>query len=444
MNESSKRRNVLFAFFLALGPAVIVASVVLGPGSILSNSKVGAAYGFSMVWVLLLATGLMTSMVALGARLGVVLNGTMCDELAARTGRLSAVLVGLTIFLICAGFQFGNNLGVLASIDPWLPRARQAEGIGRFLTVSNLILLILNAAIVAFLFGLQKLYKPIERLMMLLVGMMILAFFGNFVYLLLVGGGEPAPAEAASSPAAMAQSGDALIAVLGLIGTTFSIAGAFYQAYLVREKGWGLGDLRQGLIDSVAGISMLGAISLVIMLTAAISFHGRDVQLRTVSDVARQLEPLFGPAAVVLFSLGLFAGAFSSFMVNAMIGGAMLSDGLGLGGKMDSLSTKAFTTVALLLGMLVAIFVPAGSRVGLLVFAQAATVIGLPLLAVTMFYLATRPDLVGERAVPSWMKLAALIGMIVVMVSAYQLGRKVEQTPWLLDNLASWLRWMGW
>jgi Mn2+/Fe2+ NRAMP family transporter len=444
MNELPHRRSVLFAFFLALGPAVIVASVVLGPGSILSNSKVGAAYGFSMVWVLVLAAGLMTCMVALGARLGVVLKGTMCEELASRTGRWSAVLVGLTIFLICAGFQFGNNLGVLASIDPWLPEAQEKEGVGQFLTVSNLIVLLLNLAIIAFLFGLRKLYRPIELLMMVLVGLMILAFFGNFLYLLVSGGAAPAPAEAVAAPAAAAPSGDALIAVIGLIGTTFSIAGAFYQAYLVREKGWGLVDLRQGMIDSVAGISMLGAISLVIMLTAAISFYGRDVQLNTVADVARALQPLFGPAAVVLFSLGLFAGAFSSFMVNAMIGGAMLSDGLGLGGKMDFLSTKAFTTVALLLGMLVAIFVPADHRVGLLVFAQAATVIGLPLLAVTMFYLATRPDLVGDRAVPLWMKLAALIGMIVVMISAYRLGQKVERDPWLLANLSYWLRCMGW
>ena len=44
--------NAILRFFRALGPAVIVASVVLGPGSILSSSKVGAAYGFSMVWVL--------------------------------------------------------------------------------------------------------------------------------------------------------------------------------------------------------------------------------------------------------------------------------------------------------------------------------------------------------------------------------------------------------
>ena len=67
--------GLIVRLFRALGPALIVASVVLGPGSILSSSKVGAAYGFSMVWVLLVAAGLMMGMVALGARLGVSLEG---------------------------------------------------------------------------------------------------------------------------------------------------------------------------------------------------------------------------------------------------------------------------------------------------------------------------------------------------------------------------------
>jgi Mn2+/Fe2+ NRAMP family transporter len=326
------------------------------------------------------------------------------------------VVVGLTIFLICAGFQFGNNLGVLASIEPWIaPPAGDTETTGGVLTLPNGILLGLNAAIVLFLLILPKLYRPVERLMMLLVGLMILAFFGNFIYLLAAGAGG----SAAADPAATDKTGpEEILAVLALIGTTFSIAGAFYQAYLVREKGWGLGNLGQGLVDSAAGISVLGAISLVIMLTAALSFYGRHVQLATVADVARQLEPLFGRAALILFSLGLFAGAFSSFMVNAMIGGAMLSDGLGLGGKMDSATTKGFTIFALLTGMLVAVLVPAENRVGLIVFAQAMTVIGLPLLAVSMLYLATRSDLVGQRAVPLGLRIVALAGLIVVLISA--------------------------
>ena len=35
-----------------LGPALIVASVVLGPGSILTASQVGASFGYELVWVL--------------------------------------------------------------------------------------------------------------------------------------------------------------------------------------------------------------------------------------------------------------------------------------------------------------------------------------------------------------------------------------------------------
>ncbi|MFG0334582.1 MAG: NRAMP family divalent metal transporter, partial [Maioricimonas sp. JB049] len=308
------------------------------------------------------------------------------------------------------------NLGVLAALEPWLTETSPAAE--SLYSVSNAVLLGLNGAIILFLFGSKKLYIPIERLMMLLVGLMILAFFGNFIFLLASGGAPAANSNASTAPPPQ----DALVSVLALIGTTFSIAGAFYQAYLVREKGWGIAEVKRGLIDSVAGISVLGIISLVIMLTAAISFHGRDVQLATVSDVARQLEPLFGPSAVILFSLGIFAGAFSSFLVNAMIGGAMLADGLGFGGRMDSMATKWFTTAALLLGMCVALFVPTGQRVGLVIFAQAMVVTGFPLLAASMLYLAAARDLEGERRIPRWMLAIASLGLVVVLISAARLG----------------------
>ncbi|MCO6459006.1 MAG: divalent metal cation transporter [Pirellulaceae bacterium] len=453
-SDSRSARSPVVRFLRALGPAIIVASVVLGPGSILSSSKVGAEYGFGMVWVLLLAAGLMMGLVALCGRLGVALRGTMCEELAARVGRPLAVCVGLSIFLVCAGFQFGNNLGVLAALEPWLPatsgQAQDGGMFGKLLTLPNLLLLGLNAAILAFVFGSKRLYKPVERLMMVLVAMMIFGFFGNFFFLLAVGkqpAGGPAadtaadtaaePAAASPVSAAATESGPTsgqakpapasrtelpLVAVLGLIATTFSVAGAFYQAYLVREKGWGLEQAKEGLVDSVAGISVLGTITLVIMLTSAIAFYGQNVELKSAADVSRQLKPLFGPYAVILFSAGIFAGSFSSFLVNAMIGGAMLSDGLGLGGGMDAWSTKLFTAAALLVGMLVAVFVPSDDRVGLVVFAQALVVFGFPLLAASILYLATRPDLTGQRRIPLWMKGVAVAGLLVVLLSAGRLA----------------------
>ena len=45
-----------------IGPTIIVAAVVLGPGSILTSSRVGADFGFPAWFVLALSTFLMIGM----------------------------------------------------------------------------------------------------------------------------------------------------------------------------------------------------------------------------------------------------------------------------------------------------------------------------------------------------------------------------------------------
>lgn len=395
----------------SLGPAIIVASVVLGPGSILTSSKVGHQYGYSMAWVLVLAGVLMTGMVTLSGRLGVTLPGTPCQELANRIGRPFAALIGIVMFLIVAAFQSSNNIAVVTAVEPLI--GRSAAGDDRS-WLPILVLSLLNGIIIAALYGLRRLYVPIERVMKLLVLVMIIGFMGNVIF------ARPSlPSLAQGLLPHWPQSADWL-PLLGLIATTFSVGGAFYQSYLVREKGWNASHLRQGAVDSTVGIAILCGTTMVIMMTSAAVLHGKSIELKTASDVGQQLEPLFGTGAKVLFSVGLLAGAISSFMVNAMVGGTVLADGFGLGWSMDQRWPKAFTVAALLFGMAVAVAATAFdvSRVGLIIFAQALTVVGVPLLAVSLVYLGTRPDLTGERKVPSWLIVIAFLGTLVTLVLA--------------------------
>lgn len=432
-----------FNLWRAVGPAIITASVVLGPGSILSASKIGYVHGYAMVWVLVFASLMMIGMMALSARLGVVLQGTLCEELARRDGRWVAVITGVSLFLIAACFQFGNNLGVLAAVDPFLPAVDPATpGISMVGAIKLAVIVALNIVVIVALFGFRHLYKPIELLMKILVTLMMVAFAANLVMarpdlLEVLAGLIPSLPEGAASTlfprieaASMhgdivvepARITDNLTPVIAMFATTFSIAGAFYQSYLVRKKGWSIANLREGLVDSAVGVAVLGLVSLMIMVTAAAVLHGRDDvgELGSAADVARQLTPLFGSAATVLFCLGIFAGAFSSFLVNAMIGGTMLSDGLGLGGDIDQRWPKVFTVLALMMGMGVAIYVEAtGLRpVNLIIFAQAMTVLGLPALAIAMFRLATLSDLRGDKAVPWILKFVALAAVVIVIFLA--------------------------
>ena len=282
-------------------------------------------------------------------------------------------------------------------------------------TIAISIIIAINAVIIAFLYLGRELYGVIEWSMKILVLMMLVAFCINCVV------ARPALDRLALGLIPSNPNGEWML-LAALVGTTFSIAGAFYQAYLVREKRWTAKDVNTGTIDSVIGISTLGVISLVIMMTSAVVFGGLDKppELKTAFDVGKQLQPTFGNAAQVIFGIGILAGAISSFLVNALIGGHILADALGLGDRIDSPWTRHLTTVALLTGMVIAIIsISTGmSRVGFIVFAQALTVIGGPALAAALIFLAIGIRKKNRKAISLWLIEIASVGLLVTLLLA--------------------------
>lgn len=402
----------------SIGPAIVVAAVVLGPGSILTSSKVGATFGPLGIPVIVGAAILMIGMVALAARIGVVYEGSACDEISSRLGRPVSIFVGLILFLLVALFQSSNNIALVAGLSPLVEMGTGGEPMG---AVSKVVLLVsFNAFVIACLYLMRDLYKSVEKLMKLLIGVMVIAFLVNFAVAYLT----PRDFE----PVVSKSKGD-LIALLGMIGTTFSVGGAFYQSYLVKEKGWGIPEAKRGVVDSVVSISVLGLVTLVILLTSTRVFYGdpNPIELKSVDQVARQLEPLFGRWATVIFCLGIFAGAFSSFLVNSMIGGTVMADSLGKGSRLSDAWPIHLTTAALLVGMAVAIasLLREGSTVALITFAQALTVLGIPILAAALLYLGTRKELTGDRKVPGWILGLGWLGLAVSIVLAIRTATAV-------------------
>ena len=400
----------------SVGPAIIVAAVVLGPGSILTSSKVGANFGWLGVPVLAVAVCLMIGMVMLSARLGVVYKGSLCEELAQRLGRPVAVLVAVALFLIVALFQSSNNMAVVGGLEPLFGK----EGVVATTNGKIGVILVVNALIIFSLYQMRSLYGLIERAMKVLMGLMIAVFLINFLTVIVA---EPVERVVESKEPA------SWVPLIGMVGTTFSVAGAFFQAYLVREKGWGMRDLQKGAFDSVVGISVLGGVTAVILITSIMVFYRTPEaeKLASVGDVALQLEPLFGSTAKYIFAVGILAGAFSSFLVNAVIGGTVMADGLGKGSKIEDRWCRHFTAAALVVGMLIAMraFSKEGSTVGLITTAQALTVLGIPALALALVYLGVQKDLTGERRTPRWLLGVAGVGSVVACYFAVMTAIKV-------------------
>ena len=174
---------------------------------------------------------------------------------------------------------------------------------------------------------------------------------------------------------------------------------------------------------------MLGIVTCIVLLTSWRVFYGNPepITLESVGDVAKQLEPSFGASAKLIFCSGILAGALSSFLVNALIGGTVMSDAIGKGARLQDKWPVHLTVVALLVGMVVAIFGLKNkeSIVPLITLAQACTVIGLPALAGALLYLGTRPELTGPRKVPRPILAIAMVGFIVSCGLMYLLAAKV-------------------
>jgi len=356
------------------GPGLVTAAVVLGPGSITVASKSGALMGCSILWAVVVAGIMMAAYTCAGSRIGMMAGAPLLTVVARTWGRWLAALMGLSGFCICVGFQTGDNVGVGIAL---------AEMFGMSMNFWSVVFTIIALGL---LWGSRSLYQAVEYLMMILVAVMIAAFFGNLL-MVRFNGAEVLRGLVPAKPAVFGL-------VVAISATTFSVAAAAFQAYLVQSKGWKPHDLKKGFRDAAVGIATLGAISCVIMITSATVLRPAGVKVNTALDMALQLEPLLGASAKWLFLTGLWAGAFSSFVVNAMVGGALLSDGLGLGGALDSFWAKLLASVVMLLGTAAAMLF-GDNPIQLLILAQSATMLGVPIIAAVMVLLVNRRSVMG-------------------------------------------------
>ena len=332
-----------------IGPAFIVGACVIGPGSVTMMSTTGANYGYRLLWLSLAAGALMAGFLALFTRFGIYCDDTFLGLTTKKLGRPYAVLCGISIFLVSAAFQFGNALGVTAGMEALFGNVWQYLWPIAFTT-----------AAIVFLFGFKQIYGVLEKMMTFFLVFMALAFMVNLVW---AGPNVLAALKGACIPGLpdnvdWENAGEFWVTIGGLIGTTFCISAAFLQPYLVKAKGWTEKDLANGLVDTLLASFVLTLVGAMIMMTAATVLFSKGVT-GTVNFgiMISQLEEAFGSYARLIFSIGFFSAAFSSFITNSLIGGVLLNDGLGFGGKLESMPTKIFATGVLLTGMTTAIFI---------------------------------------------------------------------------------------
>lgn len=393
-----------------LGPGLLVAAAFIGPGTVTTASVAGASTGYALLWALafsIIATIILQEM---SARLGIVSREglgealrTTFDNVLAKA--IAVILVVSAIGIGTAAFETGNITGAATGL----------ESIGGFSADvwSGIV------GVAAFALLASGVYKVIERVLVALVIVMSVVFIATAIIV------QPNIGAIFAGLFAPGIPEGSLVTVIALVGTTVVTYNFFLHSSSVQDK-WPESvptdeALSGSRFDTTASVTLGGIITLAIVITGAAAFFGTNTEVETAADMALQLEPLLGPAAKWFFAIGIFAAGMTSAVTAPLAAAYAISGAFGWGRNLRSWRFRAVWATVLVFGTALAVFVGA-SPTQIIVFAQAANGLLLPLVAVFLLIVMNRSDLLGNYRNGI---LGNVLGAIVVLVALFLGGRTI-------------------
>ena len=384
MTKPKQKKNL----FDLIGPGFITAALVLGPGSLAVASKIGALYEFKLLWVVPFCVLFMGAFTMVSTRIGLSSDLTLIQLIREKYGNIICIIIGVGLFIVAASFQAGNSIGA-GMVFSEMSGTSSAPWVAAFSAVTIILLFF------------KSFFKILEKIMIAMVVLMLVSFMATLII------SQPDISLVTSQFNFSMPSGSEFLA-LALVASSFSIAGAFYQSYLVQEKGWMKDESKSHERESLTGVLILGIVTSTVLLTAASVLFPQGIKVTSATEMAMSLEPIFGSYATVIFMLGLFAASFSSLIGNATLGGVLLSDALNIGRKLESQKVRYVIMSVIVIGAAVAIIF-GNLPIELIVMAQGFTIIVVPVIGLMLYLIAK------DRAAKKLLKMGPVMHVVLVL-----------------------------
>ena len=367
---------------LKIGPGALVAAAFIGPGTVTACTVAGANFGYVLIWALVfatLSTLILQDMSArLGAGGGLGLGEALMQSVSASW--MKWVLGGLVFAALAIGnsaYEAGNLAG----------GALGAEAIFGQGVVGQRAIVLMLAGVAAAALIIGK-YKWLERILIGLVLIMCAAFIIGAIIV------RPSFGALASGLVPRIPSGGDLTAV-ALIGTTIVPYNLFLHAAAARRKWESTSSISEARWDSGLSIGLGGLVSILIVATAASALFGKGVEISNAADMARAIEPAFGTSSRYLIGIGLLAAGLTSAITAPMATGYALSELIGGDASQRQKYFQITALTVLAIGTLISLFGIKPTQ--LILIAQYANGLLLPVVALFLLWVMNRPSLLGDH-----------------------------------------------
>ena len=268
-----------------LGPGIITGNVDNDAGGITTYSVIGARFGYSMLWMLLLITFTLAMIQEMSARMGVVTGKGLADLIRERFGiRLTMVVMVLLVFT-----NLTNTMGEFAGVAG----ASSILGLNRFIAIPVV-------AFFVWFLVVKGSYRAVEKVLLLFCVLFLTYVISAFM-------AHPNwGAVARSTVVPSFQMNPEFISLfIATIGTTIAPWMQFYQQSSVAEKGIKPRMYKMAALDTIVGCVITNVVAVFIIVACAATLHMKGITVTSAAEAAKALIPFAGQYAGLLFAIGL-------------------------------------------------------------------------------------------------------------------------------------------
>jgi manganese transport protein len=383
------RRRGLRAVLPFAGPAVIASVAYIDPGNFATNIQAGARYGYSLLWVVLLANGIAMLFQAMSAKIGIVTNRNLAELCRLHFPHPVVVAMWGVSEVAAMATDLAEFLGGAVGLSLLLHLPLLA-GMGVTAVITYAILMLDSSG-----------FRPLELVIGALVGLIGLCY----VIELFV---APPDWRAAGLGVVLPRLADhdAVVLAVGIFGATVMPHAIYLHSGLTQSRAPArTGRERRQLVrfsnrEVVAALTMAGVVNAAMVMMAASAFHAGHSGIAEIADAYHTLIPLFGAAAAGIYLVSLMASGISSSVVGTMAGQLIMQGFVGW---------RIPVWVRRLVTMVPAFCVVAAGydATRSLVISQVVLSLALPVPMIALLVLSRRRDVMGAMAAGPWASLVA-------------------------------------
>ena len=405
-----------------LGPAYLVSVGYMDPGNWATDLQGGAAFGYQLIWVLLLSNLMALLLQSLSARLGIVRR----RDLAQANRELYPPVVNFCLYILAeiaiAACDLAEVLGMALGFH-LLTGLPLTWGIA-ITVLDTFILLWLQK------FGIRKL----EAFIISLVALIGLSFLIEIII------AKPNLAEVATGFIPTNLNKQSLYIAVAIIGATVMPHNLYLHSALVQTRKIGNDitsikkAIKWNIIDSAIALNAAFFVNAAILVLAASTFfYSGHYEVARIEDAHALLSPLLGSKfAPILFAVALMAAGQSSTLTGTLAGQIVMEGYLKI--RINPWLRRLLTRLIAIVPALIVIAIYGDKQLDtLLILSQVILSIQLGFAVIPLIHFVSDKATMGEFVIKSYTKIIAwLVALILIYLNFHNL---IDQTlPILQQN----------